>query len=684
MEPTRQIHLDFHTSEHIPAIGADFDKKQFQEALKLGRVNLINLFAKGHHGWSYYPTKIGHAHPQLSCKNLLGEQIEACHEIGVKAPIYYTMGWSAYDAETHPEWCSIKKDGSIQTSGVSWPESENFNEEMPGFQWKNLCPTGEYHELMMAQTEEIMKTFPVDGMWYDIYQAQHACYCPNCLQEMKSKGIDIEDVSAVLKFRAFTFDRHMKAIKKLILSHHPEASVYFNGITSLDREENLKYRIHENNTKNDLEDLPTTWGGYDKFPIRSKIFHRENKPIVAMSGKFHTAWGEFGGFKDPEALRFEAASMIAYGASCNMGDQLHPSGRMDMTTYANIGHAYEYVEKIEDYGVGGKPCADLGVLLANDLTTDEGLCRMLLEEQLDFDVILPGDSLGRFDTVIVPSKAGILDTQVKDFQNYTEGGGKLLILGEGILNEQKEKTSLPCGAVYQGPAAYDKDYTLTGSKINARAAKAAAMTAKNQFTTLPETPFLNYTAALQFKLDSTAVTLAEIYEPWFSRTWAHYCGHQNTPNKTEPAAYPAAWQWKNTIVLTHNLDKMYYNNGAKVHRRFFISALGLLHNTPMAEAALPSAGRLSLLHQKEKKRYTAHLLYGAPIKRGNCSVIEDLPELYNVDVILRLPQNIKKLILIPENKELSFQELPEERKGLKGIRVSIPRFSAHCALSAEY
>ena len=31
--PTRQVHLDFHTSEQIPNIGAKFDKKQFQLAL---------------------------------------------------------------------------------------------------------------------------------------------------------------------------------------------------------------------------------------------------------------------------------------------------------------------------------------------------------------------------------------------------------------------------------------------------------------------------------------------------------------------------------------------------------------------------------------------------------------------------------------------------------------------------
>ena len=102
-EGTRQVHLDFHTSEAIEGIGANFYKKQFQEALQLGHVNSINIFAKGHHGWTYYPSEVGAIHPHLDF-DLLGAQIEACHEIGVTAQAYVTVGWSAKDAREHPEW----------------------------------------------------------------------------------------------------------------------------------------------------------------------------------------------------------------------------------------------------------------------------------------------------------------------------------------------------------------------------------------------------------------------------------------------------------------------------------------------------------------------------------------------------------------------------------------------------
>ena len=103
----RKVHLDFHTSPDIPGVGSRFDKKQFQEALKEGCVDSITLFAKCHHGYTYYPSKIGKMHPNLDF-DLLGAQIEAAHEIGVKAPIYITVGWSALDIEEHPEWAAYE------------------------------------------------------------------------------------------------------------------------------------------------------------------------------------------------------------------------------------------------------------------------------------------------------------------------------------------------------------------------------------------------------------------------------------------------------------------------------------------------------------------------------------------------------------------------------------------------
>jgi Hypothetical glycosyl hydrolase 6 len=101
----RQVHLDFHTSEHVRGIGAQFDPDEFVRTLERARVNSITCFARCHHGWMYFNTKAfpERRHPNLT-RNLLREQIEACHKRHIRVPIYVTIQWDHYSAQRHLDW----------------------------------------------------------------------------------------------------------------------------------------------------------------------------------------------------------------------------------------------------------------------------------------------------------------------------------------------------------------------------------------------------------------------------------------------------------------------------------------------------------------------------------------------------------------------------------------------------
>ena len=68
----RQIHLDFHTSQHIPDVGAAFDPEEFAATLSRARVDSVTCFGRCHHGYIYYDTKAfpERRHPHLK-RNLL-------------------------------------------------------------------------------------------------------------------------------------------------------------------------------------------------------------------------------------------------------------------------------------------------------------------------------------------------------------------------------------------------------------------------------------------------------------------------------------------------------------------------------------------------------------------------------------------------------------------------------------
>ncbi|MEM1259772.1 MAG: alpha-amylase family protein [Bacteroidota bacterium] len=659
--PSRQVHLDFHTSEFIPNIGEKFDKSQWQKALQLGKVNSINVFGKGHHGWSYYSTKVGNMHPELD-RDLLGEQIAACHEIGINAPIYFTVGWSANDAEQHPEWVIRNRDGSFfafNTDLNAPPDALR-----PHYSWKNLCSavTSPYHRHIMEQVEEICKNYDVDGFWFDIYHIANGCHCQFCTERMKKEGVDLFDDDAVSKSMNLAFKDHMKALRDLVALYHPKATVYFNASTRLEDKHIFKQRLYDMNTHQDLEDLPTTWGGYDKLPLDAKYHLGQGVPITGMSGKFHKAWGEFGGFKHSDAIKYEAAAMISYGASCNFGDQLHPSGEMDMETYTNIGRAFDYVEKIEAYGPGGVPVSRLGLWLTLNEAADHGIVRMLLEMHYDF-IVANLENLDGLELIVLPSSASLSVEEANKLNTWVKSGGKLITFGGGGLDEENDFV-IDFGAAFESQSPFDFDFTvIENERIG---------------DNLVSTPFLNYTSGHRFK-PTTGKVYAYIREPYFNRTYTTYSSHRETPYKLENSAYPAVVKTKNTILFAHELDKLYYEHGVRLHRDFFKNAIDLLYEQPMLTVRnLPSSGRVSFLKQGQNNRYIAHLLYSPALLRGTVQVIEDFVPIPNVKIEVNVPQKISKVIQIPEMKELPFEQNNNK------VMVDVATFSMHTGVVFEY
>ncbi len=657
---TRQVHLDFHTSEHLEGIGKEFNKGEWQETLKHANVNSINIFAKGHHGYSYYPTKVGTQHPNLEF-DLLKAQIEASHEIGVKCPLYFAIGWSVLDEEKFPESVIKNRDGKVSSHKRTAKLKDS--DPYPQTTWNLMMPEGDYLKMIVAQTEELCKNYELDGFWYDIIPISQINYDEKSIAAMKAAGIDIKDQAAVEKHHVDKIKLFMKSCNEVIKKHRPEASIFYNWTTNLRHPNAFKYRLYDYNTSFDLEDLPTAWHGYDVFAMRAKYFCNEHKPVTGMSGKFHTAWGEFGGFKYPNALKYEAAAMVAFGANVNFGDQLHPSGEFDRETYHNLKVAFDYTEKIEAYGPGGKHEARVGLWMAFDNKREQAASLLLLSTQTNFNVVNNLDDWSAFEVIVVPSIPCINNEEAKRFDTFVKNGGKLILLGEGALNEAKNDFVCDVGATYLGKANYDVDYTVVGDKLNHN---------------VVSTPFLNYKPAYRAELEKGTEVLANIREPFFSRTKAHYTSHKNTPNRTENAAHPAIFRKGNIVVITHELDMMYKEYGAQIHRELFKNVLDQLLTSPMVRVNLPSSGRINFLHFPEKNRYVVHLLYGSPIQRGITQVIDDLIPIYDTEVVVNIDREIKKAYLVPGNQPLNM--IKKEGK----VSLVVPKFECHAAVVLAY
>ena len=220
----------------------------------------------------------------------------------------------------------------------------------------------------------------------------------------------------------------------------------------------------------ELESLPTGGWGYDHFPVSVKYVSTLGKDYMGMTGKFHTTWGEFGGFKRPEALRYECGAMLAFGARCSIGDQLHPSGEMNEDTYNLIGAAYSEVGENESFVAGAKAVSEIALVSPEALGAatpgglgvsshaEEGAARMLRELHLQFDIVGPERDLSRYKLVILPDEIPFNSEFQTKIESFVAGGGRVLLSGKSGLNEDQSAFILDAGLEVVGQSEWDPDY----------------------------------------------------------------------------------------------------------------------------------------------------------------------------------------------------------------------------------
>ena len=663
----RQIHLDFHTSPKIDNIGVQFNKAQWQDALRIGHVNSITCFATGHHGWSYYDTNIGRKHPHLSF-DLLRAQFDATKEMGINVPIYLTAGVHNMIAEEHPEWREIERDGKFS----GW--THNLLE--PGFHM--LCFNSPYLDYLCEQIEEVVTLYPnADGIFLDII-SQSQCYCRYCMKSMLEKGFDPEkeeDRLAHAKSVLHNYYERTTASARINDSNMP---VFHNsGHIQCGNRDILKYFSHL-----ELESLPTGGWGYDHFPISAKYCHKLDHDFLGMTGKFHTTWGEFGGYKHPNALRYECASMLAYGAKCSVGDQLHPSGKMDMSTYKLIGEAYSEVERKEKWCINAENVADIALLSSeavnsvnlnarDEIPADVGAGRIFLEGHFLFDILDSEMPLDNYKLIVLPDDIQINSKLKSRLDLYLAGGGKLLLTGTSGLAEDGSGFLFDIGAKWEGENGYSPDYILPNEELR---------------PSFVDSPLVMYLASQKIRV-TNGESLGEIYNPYFNREYKHFCSHQHTPPETKPSGFACGVRNGNILYLAHPVFSIYRGFGAVAYKEYIVNCIKkLLGDDLSLTCNLPSTARITLTEQVSGKRSILHLLSANTILRGgqvklsggtvsadglNIEVIEELLPLYNTEVILKTDKAVKSISLEPLGKELDFEKLNN------AVKISVDEFTCH-------
>ena len=633
--PFRQIHLDFHTSPHIRSVASQFDADTFIRTMLDAHVNSVTVFAKCHHGHLYYDTKHPARHPNLKRGfDLLAAQVDALHKHHIAAPLYVSVLCDEYAANEHPEWLALNPDGSPCGAGpLDGP-------------WQRLDMASPYQDYLADQIDEVLRKFkPIDGLFVDI-----CIDTPSCskwsIDAMRKAQLDPEDETDRHRFARQLSHQYMARYNKMVAAAHRgrQVNVWYNSRPMVCLGEEKKFLHHI-----DIEALPTGQWDYSYFPLNVRFVRTLGLPYVGMTGRFHKSWADFGGLKPPAALMYECTQMLAHGAACSIGDQMHPRGTLDKPAYQLIADVYSHVEACEPWCQNAKPIAQIAVLRSlqgqvnyhPDLTGPEvGVVRLLQQLRLQFDFVGDTDeaNLAGYNLVIVPDNVSVTGAIKTKLTSHVRAGGALLLAGQSAINEKGQPILKEMGVVAEGVSPYTTTYVRIAPDL---------------CRSIAGFDHVMYETGLQLAPSHGAKVLARVVEPYFERSWKHFCSHfQSPPNKL--SRYAAAIQQGRIITLAHPVFRAYAAHANIWIRNMVGASIDRLLPQPLLRCGGPSY--LETTVTRQAKRTIVHLLSYCPQRRApDLDIVEEATELHDLELSLKLDHAPGQVYTAPDHEQLNFE-----------------------------
>jgi hypothetical protein len=670
--PFRQIHMDFHTHGLIENVGKQFDAEEFALTLKRAHVNSVTCFARCHHGWMYYDSKLfpERVHPHLVNRNLLAEQIDACHRHGLRVPVYTTIQWDDEIAREHPEWRVVTPDGKF----MGTPPYE------AGF-YRYLCYNTPYRDFLKAHVREVLEGLPLDGMFFDIVRPRD-CSCHYCQAAMLARGQDPSDAEVRMAYARESMRGFMDEMSALTWSLRPAATTYYNN-------NGLGPRLREQVpalTHVEFDVLPSSSPeGYLEFPLLTRYQRNLGLDCVGQTGRFHRTWGDFHAYKNQAALEYDCFYLLSQGCQVLIGDQLLPSGKIDPVTYDLVGAVYSQVERKEPYCRGARPVVDIGVLHPEEFDgpagTGHGLIRLLEEGAHQFDLIDSRMDFSPYKVLILPDCIPVGEPLKARLDAYLARGGKLLASFESGMHAGKTDFALDAlGVACLGPGPIAADGLPARGRKFQRIDYADYLLPRGPIGAgLPATEHVMYTNCLPVRAQPGAEVLVDVILSEFDRSFQHFVSHNQSPSSGRVGSAGIVRNG-NCLYFAHKIFEQYSQYASPWVKRLFLNGLDLLLPDPLLRHDGPSTLLATVTEQTAHQRWIVHLLHYIPQRRATeLEIIEDVIPLRQVKVSLKLPRAANRVLLQPGDGG------PLETWEAGGrLEFAVPEIRGHQMVSVEF
>lgn len=672
----RRAVIDMHIPDWDEQFLCCFDADQYVARLVEARAQSVVAYAQSHAGLFNYPTRVGQQHRGLQGRNLLQEIIARCRSRRIAVVAYVSLIFDRWAADTHPEWRMVNVEDK--------PHGEGGRHGL-------LCPNSPYREYVRAFTEELCTDFEFEGVRFDMTFWPAVCYCRHCRARFA------DEVGGELPTTVDWLDPHWVAFQRRREAWLAEfAGVATGAVRRLRPGVTVE---HQSST------YPLDWMFGAAAPLAAQndflqgdfygdalqgSFVRKlledlspSRPIgfetsAAVDLRNHTA------IKPAPLLEAKAAAAIADHAAFIFIDAIDPIGTVNPLPHRRMGKIFSELEPLHAH-LGGQRVRDIAVYYSpeskfnfagngrkvaeadrSDAHTESAVavCRVLGEHHLPYGVVTKG-SLRRLDGVrvlVLPNVCMMDEGEVAAIRQWVEAGGALYASGwTSLVDKQGHQhpdfmLSGVFGVSLRRPDWQGHEHFL--------APTAAGRIFFGEFTA--QYPAFATGIGLEVAAHAGAEVLATTTLPWPAPDPSRFSSiHSNPPwaATANPEVVHHRCGRGQVIYCSSPLEKVVGLGDT------LASLLRRLCPAPTVEAAAPACVELTLFHQPVRGRYVLSLV----------NFQKELPNIpvEGIEVRLRLPQLLKKAVLLPGG-----QQVPHRVEG-EVARLLVPRLETLVVLALE-
>ena len=430
----RKVHILYVSPDWAKRRGERFDARRIADSLAEARADCVQFYCKDHHGVCYYPCSTGLPYEF----DVIGPLVEACHDVGVKFMAYFSVGFDNYALGLHRDWIHVKPDGE------SW--------RMGPFYF--ACLGSPYGEFSLSQLDELMSSYPVDGVWLDIVpvawreyekpvygwwhgEISHACHCLHCHRRfLEQFGWDLprdadgEDQRTLFRFGVEGVERYLRQATEVIRRHRPEAVVTYNN-AGVPQDPLF------------LSDLVTVEAHapfYKNQSWAARSCRARGKPFEVLMPGALRGWNGFDQ-KPAPLIQLETSIPAAHGGTATVGVIGRPDGSLEPGALDAIRDSFVRLERLEPHLTHTEPVSDVGLLLLIEplrcphlgvphLKEAHGFHNVMVQDHVQYEVLYSTEGIERFPALVAPNLNVISDADAAALKQYVARGGRLLVTGE--------------------------------------------------------------------------------------------------------------------------------------------------------------------------------------------------------------------------------------------------------------